>query len=134
MIHSAISTFKEFSKLQVIRFLIVGVASFLVEFIVFAMLVDGAGVIYTYANLPAMTAAIIFNYFLTKKYVFETGKYNARTTFILFITFTLLGVILNQFLLWFFVEQIAVNIKVSKVLAVGLVAVFNFFTKKHFVF
>jgi putative flippase GtrA len=134
MIDSALSTLKDFSKHQVIRFLIVGVASFMVEFLVFVFLVDVVDIKYTHANLPAMALAIIFNYFLTKGYVFESIKYNARTTFLLFITFTLLGVGLNQFLLWFFVEQATINIKLSKILAVALVAIFNYFTKKHFVF
>lgn len=134
MISLAISTVKEFSKLQIIRFLIVGVVSFAIEFCAFIFLIDVAEIKYTYANMPAMAIAILCNYFLTRGFVFEAVKYNARTTFILFLTLTLLGVLLNQFFLWFMVDQLAFNVKISKVFAVGAVAVFNFFTKKHFVF
>lgn len=134
MLNSAISLVKGFSKGQIIRFLIVGVISFLIEFGVFAFLVDVANINYQYANLPAMGLAIICNYFLTRKYVFESVKHNARTTFILFLTFTLMGVVLNQYLLMLMVEQMEFNIKASKVVAVGLVAIFNFLTKKYFVF
>lgn len=134
MISSAISAVKEFSKVQIIRFLVVGALSFLIEFGVFAFLVDIAHINYQYANIPAMAIAIICNYFLTRKYVFEPLKHNAKMTFVLFLTFTLVGVVLNQYLLLFMVEQLEFNIKGSKVLAVGLVAIFNFLTKKYFVF
>ena len=134
MISTAISAAKEMSKLRIIRFIVVGFLSFLIEFGVFTLLIDLAHVKYTYANIPAMAAAILGNYFLTRKFVFEAQKYNARTTFILFMVFTLVGVALNQLLLWFMVEQMAFNIKASKVLAVAIVAAFNYITKKHFVF
>lgn len=131
---SAIFKIKELSSLQVIRFLIVGVVSFLIEFCVFTALINGGDVLYTHANLPAMAIAILCNYYLTKWFVFEAGRYGKKTTFVLFMAFTLMGVGLNQFLLWFTVEQLSVNVYISKVVAVALVAIFNFFTKKHFVF
>ena len=134
MISSAFATVKEFSKLQVTRFLIVGVVSFLIEFLLFIFFIDVLDIKYTHANLPSMAIAILCNYFLTRWYVFESIKYNARTTFVLFLTFTLMGVLLNQFLLWFMVEQMFFHVKLSKVIAVALVAVFNFFTKKYLVF
>lgn len=125
---------KALSKHEVTRFLIVGIFSFMIEFCIFSLLVDFVGVPYTTANYPAMGAAIIANYYLTRKHVFISSRYNSNITFILFSIFTLTGAFLNQFLLWFFVELIAVDIKASKFLAVGLTAVFNYFTKKHFVF
>lgn len=130
----AISSLKELPKSQVIRFIVVGGASFLIEFCLFTFLIDVVDIKYTHANLPAMAVAILFNYFLTRWFVFDSARYNQRKTFVLFLTFTLMGVVLNQFLLWFMVEQLIINIKISKVLTVASVAVFNYFTKKHFVF
>ena len=134
MYRATFTTVKQLYKYDAVRFLLVGGLSFLVEFFVFTLLIDITHIKYTLANLPAMGVAIIFNYFLTRRIVFEPGRYNGRITFILFMTFTLAGVVLNQFFLWFFVEQLTVNIKLSKVIAVAIVAVFNYFTKKHIVF
>ncbi|WP_207420128.1 GtrA family protein [Desertivirga brevis] len=131
---TSILSLKELSRHEITRFLIVGVFSFLIEFCIFSLLVDVLGVPYTTANYPAMGVAIIANYYLTRKHVFVSSRYSQNYTFILFSVFTLMGALLNQFLLWFFVEQIMVNIKASKFLAVGLTAVFNFLTKKYFVF
>lgn len=129
-----ITTVKEISRHQVSRFLVVGAFSFLIEFLVFAVLVDSFYIKYTEANLPAMSISVVCNYFLTKMFVFEGGRYNGRMTFLLFVVFTIFGLGLNQFFLWFLVEHGDVNIKLSKFIAVGLASVFNYFTKKYLVF
>lgn len=129
-----ISTAKEISRHQVSRFLMVGVLSFLIEFCVFTILIDLFSIKYTEANLPAMTISVVCNYFLTKMFVFEGGRHNDRVTFVLFVVFTLAGLGLNQFFLWFLVQHGDVNVKLSKVVAVGLASVFNYFTKKFLVF
>jgi len=89
---------------------------------------------YTDANIPAMAVSVVCNYFLTRMFVFEGGRYNDRVTFVLFVIFTLLGLGLNQFFLWFLVEQADVGIKLSKFIAVGLASIFNYFAKKYLVF
>ncbi|PRY48026.1 putative flippase GtrA [Arcticibacter pallidicorallinus] len=129
-----ITAVKEVSRHQVSRFLIVGVFSFLIEFCLFTVLVDFLHIQYTAANVPAMTVSVVCNYFLTKMFVFGGGRYNGSMTFVLFVVFTLFGLGLNQFFLWYLVEQGHVNIKLSKFIAVGLASVFNYFTKKYLVF
>jgi putative flippase GtrA len=134
MTKTAITLVKDLSRSQVIRFLVVGFICFLVEFISFNILTDLFHVKYTQANLPAMGMATLCAYFLSSKVVFEPGRFNPKLTFILFMAFTLAGIAFNQFLLWFMVEHLEWSIKLSKIFAVALVAVFNFFTKKHLVF
>lgn len=134
MIKFAITAVKEISKHQVTRFLVVGILSFVIEFCIFSFLIDFLHIEYIHANLPAMAAAIFCNYYLTKKLVFESGRYSEKRTFILFLTFTFGGIFLNQIVLWIMVEEINLNVKISKTFAVGLVAVFNYLTKKYFVF
>lgn len=125
---------KDLSRSQVIRFLIVGFICFLLEFFTFTLLIDVFHVKYTHANLPSISVAIVASYFLSRKLVFDSNRYNDRLTFILFIAFTLAGVALNQFLLWFTVEKLHLNVKVSKVTAVAVVSSFNYVTKRFFVF
>lgn len=134
MTKTAITVVKDLSRLQVVRFLTVGFICFLVEFISFNILTDFFHVRYTQANLPSMGMAILCSYFLSRKMVFEQGRSSNKTTFILFMAFTIAGVALNQFLLWFMVENLIWNIKISKIAAVALVSAFNYFTKKHLVF
>ena len=130
----AVALVKDLSRSQIIRFLGVGFICFLLEYFSFILLIDVFHVRYTDANLPSMCVAIIASYFLSRKLVFDSGRYNDRVTFILFIAFTLAGVVLNQYLLWFMVEKLYWNIKFSKVAAVGVVSAFNYVTKKYWVF
>lgn len=131
---AALAKAKDVYNLQVIRFLFVGGVSFFIEFSIFAGLVDFFSVNYMQANGVAMSFAVVLNYFLTRWLVFEGGRHNSKVTFFIFILFTLCGVMLNQALLWFLVEEILINVKISKVLVTVAVAVFNFYTKKHIVF
>lgn len=134
MTKATVTLVKDLSRSQVVRFLIVGFICFLVEFISFNILTDVLKVRYTHANLPAMGMAILCSYFLSRRMVFDQGRLNPRLTFILFVTFTIAGVALNQFLLWFMVEHLVWHVKGAKILAVALVSGFNYFTKKYFVF
>lgn len=129
-----ITTVKEISRHQVSRFLIVGVFSFLIEFCVFTVLIDLFYMKYTSANIPAMAISVLCNYFLTKMFVFEGGRYNDRVTFMLFVIFTLICLGFNHFFLWSLVQHAGVSVKLSKVIAVGLASVFNYFAKKYIVF
>lgn len=92
------------------------------------------GIRYMQANIIAMSVSILCNYFLSRQIVFEGGRSNERVTFALFIVFTLAGVLMNQFLLWFLVEVMLNHVLISKVAAIGAVAVFNFFAKKYVIF
>ncbi len=134
MIRAGLNTIKELSRLELIRFLAVGIFCVLVEFILFIFLVDTAGLKYTQANLLAMAVSVTVNYFLTRKMVFAPGRYNAGVTFGLFVVFTLVGAFINQFLLWFLVEKIYAPLRLSKILAIGTAAGFNYLAKKHVVF
>jgi putative flippase GtrA len=121
-------------KIQVIRFLLVGAFCAGVEFILFWLLVHLYHIPYLQANMGSLLVAVVLNYFISRKVVFEKGRYSGKVEFTAFLVFSAMGVALNQFLIWYFVEQTGVNVNLGKVLAIGLAAVFNYFTKKHIVF
>jgi putative flippase GtrA len=123
---------KEFA--QVIRFLVVGVVSAIFDMLLFVLLYEYFQINYLVANFGSTCLAILLNYYISKKWVFSTGKYSARAEFVAFMVFSGIGVVLNQILIWSFVEHLFLDPKVSKFLAIGIVAFFNFVTKKLFVF
>lgn len=121
-------------KSQVFRFLLVGGLCAGVEFLLFALLVHAFQVEYLHANLASLLVAVVLNYIISRRHVFKTGRYSGRVEFIAFAIFSAIGVALNQYLVWWFVEQAKFDVNAGKVLAIGLVAVFNYLTKKHIVF
>ncbi len=128
------SVLRNIQKHQVIRFIVVGAGCAAVEFFLFTLLVNTYNVQYLAANLISLLVAVILNYIISRKTVFETGKHTANIEFIIFVIFTGIGVALNQFFVWYFVDQLVLDVRIGKVLAIGIVSVFNFFTKKHIVF
>lgn len=121
-------------KSQVFRFLLVGGLCAGVEFLLFALLVHLFGVAYLHANMASLLVAVVLNYVISRRHVFTKGRYSGKVEFTAFIIFSAVGVALNQYLVWWFVEQAEFNMNVGKILAIGLVAVFNYLTKKHIVF
>ena len=130
--YSALSKQKE--VIQIVRFLVVGVVSAVFDLALFILLNDYYKVNYLIAGFVSTSFAILINYYISKKWVFSSGKYSSRLEFIAFILFSGIGVILNSILIWLFVEHLLLEPKLSKILAIGIVAVFNFVTKKMFVF
>ncbi|KAA5545011.1 GtrA family protein [Adhaeribacter rhizoryzae] len=130
--YSALSKQKE--VVQIVRFLIVGVVSAIFDLLLFVLLNDYYKVNYLLAGFISTLFAILLNYYISKKWVFSSGKYSSRVEFIAFMVFSGIGVVLNSILIWLFVEHLLLEPTLSKGLAIGIVAVFNFITKKMFVF
>lgn len=74
------------------------------------------------------------NYFLSIVYIFGKSNYSRTNEILAFILFSALAIVLNQSVLWFFVEIIQFDIRICKALAIIIVASFNFLTKKYIVF
>ena len=130
----SVSFIKRVHNNQVFRFLVVGGLCAGVEFLLFALLVHHYDVAYLQANLVSLLVAVVLNYFLSRKHVFKKGKHSGKVEFTVFILFSAIGVALNQYLVWGFVDQMELNVNLGKVLAIGMVATFNYLTKKHIVF
>ena len=119
---------------QLIKFAVAGAIGAGIEIFTFIYLVDFVGMYYLTANLIAISLAIIVNYFISQKWVFDSGRYSKRTEFAVFVMVSLVALLLNQLLMWYFVGTAELDDKISKILAIGIVAAFNFFAKKFFVF
>jgi putative flippase GtrA len=121
-------------KLQVFKFLLVGLFCACIEFLTFNGLISAFSMKYLIANVISIVVAININYVLSKYFVFEKSRYSKQKEIFSFILFSVLAIILNQFILWFFVEFIRFDIRICKMLTIVIVAVFNFLTKKYIVF
>ncbi|GGK56606.1 hypothetical protein GCM10011405_00930 [Rufibacter glacialis] len=97
-------------------------------------MVEFLGVYYVFATVFSTVIAIVLNYFLTRKWVFSSSKYSFKYEFSSFVLFSLVGLLLNLGLILLFVEKIQMNPLLGKLLAIGLVSVFNYFSKKKLVF
>lgn len=128
------------------KFGVVGVLSFGIDFCVYYSLAVFTPMPVLVANFFGFTISVVFNYIMSMKYVFERKEEaDKRLEFIIFVILSLIGLGLNQFLVWLFVEFSYKNIEIvaelfsynimkmiGKILATGIVMVYNFITRKIF--
>ena len=128
------------------KFGIVGVLSFGIDFGVYSILVYFTPVPLLVANFFGFTISVIFNYIMSMKYVFQRNEdMDRKKEFIIFVILSLIGLGLNELLVWLFVEYSYKNIAIiaelfsynmmkmiGKILATGIVMVYNFISRKIF--
>jgi putative flippase GtrA len=122
-------------KVQLIRFVIVGVSTVTLDYLTLITLVENFHVDYLVSATFGFLAGSIVNYFLSVRFVFQSGKYpNKIVEFTYFLVITLIGLVLNYFTMYFFTEIIMLPYFISKGVSLFFVATTNFIMKKFLVF
>ena len=119
---------------QIIKFAVAGAIGACIEIGLFFFFIEFTGLHYLVANFIAISVAIMVNYIISQKWVFETGRHSKKKEFTFFIGVSIVALLLNQLLMLILVDSVEMNMKVSKIVAIGLVAVYNYLAKKFFVF
>ncbi|PIE50304.1 MAG: sugar translocase [Flavobacteriales bacterium] len=113
--------------------------------IVFPKELDLMGVHYPFSNIFSTGLGIISNYFFSIWFVFERGKHSKKREFFYFMVVSVMSTILSLiffqiFFNWIFTEHLDLKIItmspqiLSKVFAIGLVAILNYSIKKRVIF
>ena len=128
------------------KFGVVGVIAFFIDFGIFKLLSGVFGVNYLVANFFGFTISLIFNYIASMTFVFER-KENAdrRAEFVIFTVLSIVGLLLNELIIFVCIEGIYLKIPYltanmsrqwaetfGKIVATGIVMVYNFITRKIF--
>ena len=115
---------------QIFSFLVVGVLAFIIDYSVLLFLKEFVGILYLVAASISFLVSVIFNFYFSMRYVFDAKDKNTRQQFIIFITTSIIGLLLNEFGLWIFVENIGIDYKIAKLIMTAIVMVFNFAARK----
>ncbi len=117
---------------QMAKFGIVGVVATVLDFLILFVLADFIGLHYLTAAALAFVAATLFNYAASMRYVFTSrfGEAEKRQELLLFFTLSVIGLGLNQVLMWVFVDQVALHYLVAKIAATVFVMAWNFISRK----
>ena len=119
---------------QMVRFGIVGIVSFLLDFILMIVLKEGAHMNIFIATTLSYTISVIFNYKVSTIFVFIVDPSKGKNQiFITFLILSFIALILNEVLMMGFVGILLINYAIAKILATMNVTVFNFITRKLFI-
>lgn len=116
---------------QILKFIVVGVFAFLIDYGIMIVLTDVFFVHYLIASTISFSISVIFNYICSMTFVFSGGKNGSKQKeFILFVILSVFGLLINQISMFIFVEKLDVVVKISKIFATAIVMVWNFVTRK----
>lgn len=117
---------------QIVKFGLVGVLATLLDFAVLTILTEWVKVYYLTSAAAGFIISTLFNYTASMKYVFNSrfAAEQKKTELLIFVMLSVIGLGLNQLVLWFFVETAGIYYLLSKVLATVLVMAWNFVSRK----
>ena len=131
---------------QILKFSVVGAISFIVDFVVYAILCNALSVHYIVAGVAGFVVSVVVNYVLSMKFVFASRDDMSKDReFIAFVFLSLIGMGLNALILfvcidvvyvyWLLLQQLmdieAMNL-LAKIVATVFVMIYNFVTRKIF--
>lgn len=118
---------------QLVRFGIVGVISTLLDYGLMVLFAEVFGIYYLLSSTLSYAISLVFNYLASMKYVFRSKEdMDKRKEFVIFTVLCLMGMGINQLILWLIVEHFGIDYRFSKILATLVVMVWNFVTRKIF--
>lgn len=130
--------------IQFSKFALVGVISAIFEISILNFLLYRYGETYILTfNAVAYTFAVVFNYILSRTFVFETGRYNTKTEFLAFCAVATVGLGINQGVFYLCLTYLAVPAflavvlslpNFAKLIAITITVFWNFTMKKLVVF
>ena len=118
---------------QILKFGVVGGIAFVIDYVTLIICKEIININVLLSAAIAFTVSVIFNYILSIKWVFQVNKEkDSRKNFIIFIIFSIIGLGLTELIMWFGTDVIKINYLIVKIIATGIVMIFNFITRKIF--
>lgn len=118
---------------QILKFGIVGGIAFIIDYGIMVISKELLGFSILLSAALGFTISVIFNYIASIKWVFDINKEkDEKKNFVLFIIFSVIGLILTEVIMFIGTDIININYLIVKIAATAIVMVFNFITRKMF--
>lgn len=117
------------------KYLLVSVIALSVDYGLLVGLTSLTHVHYRISAAVGFSAGLVINYLLSVRFVFRQRRLSdRRLEFVGFFVIGLLGLALNDVLMRFFVESLAINYRLAKIPATAVGFVFNFGSRRLLLF
>ena len=131
---------------QFMKFGVVGVIAFVIDYGLMVALTELAGVNYLISATISFTVSVVFNYLASMRYVFTHKQglsrrrespwhkegMSRRSEFVIFVVLSVIGLGVNDLLMWLGSSVLGVSYLIVKIVATAIVMVYNFVTRKIF--
>jgi putative flippase GtrA len=120
--------------LKFIKFAIVGFTGVFVDFGTTYICKEWLKIHKYVANSIGFTLAATSNYFLNRIWTFKSQDPNIALEYGEFLLISLIGLGINNFILWIIHERLKQNFYLSKLFAIGVVTIWNFLANYYITF
>ena len=118
---------------QFMKFGVVGVIAFVIDYGLLALLTEVFGVNYLVSATISFTVSVIFNYLASMRYVFTHKEdMSRRREFVIFVVLSVIGLSINNLCMWAGVELFGIHYLITKIVVTAIVMIWNFVTRKIF--
>lgn len=118
---------------QIFKFIIVGGVATVIDFLGIYIFKELFHIPVLISNTLSFCIATIYNYIASVRWVFDVDENkDKKKTFVTFIVFSVIGLILNDLIMWFTTDMFQIYYLIGKIIATCFVMVFNFITRKIF--
>lgn len=114
---------------EIFRFLLVGGGCFLLDYGLLFVLTEYGGLPYLDSSAISFTVSLVVNYILCVTVVFHARRQTPKQAF-LFLATSVMGLVINQGCMWFFVEIGGLWYMFAKIGAAAVVTIWNYVTKR----
>ena len=113
---------------QIFKFTIVGGIATLIDFIFLYIFREILNLDVILSNTLSFTISVIYNYIASIKWVFDVNKNkNSKIQFILFVILSIIGLLINNGILYLLTYLIGIYYLLSKIMATLIVMIFNLY-------
>lgn len=120
--------------LQIVKFGLVGAIAFVIDYGLMVLLTEVFNIYSLISAAISFTVSVIFNYIASVKWVFDVDneKNSKSKQLIVFIILSVIGLIINELIMWVMDVKFSIHYMISKLVATFVVMVWNFITRKLF--
>lgn len=116
---------------QIMRFAVTGGIAFVIDFGLLLILTELVHLDYLVSATISFIVSVWINYVLSMMWVFTPSKkQKSLTRLIMFFVLSTMGLFINNGIMWFTVEVLAISYIIGKLVATFIVMVFNYITRK----
>ena len=117
---------------QFVKFGIVGVIATAIDFVALIALTERAGMDPVASAAISFTLSVLFNYAASMRFVFQRREDISRSReLVIFVGLSLVGLFINEALMWLGVTGAGLNSVLVKLLATAVVMLWNFLSRKR---
>lgn len=115
---------------QVIKYASTASIGGVIDYGLLVLLTEVFGLHYLISSMISLICAMIVQYLLNIRFVFETSEEHKVRKLIVYIIMGLIGLGMNQLIIYLVVSKLKVHYILGKVAASAIIGIYNFFSRK----